>query len=63
MNLERTKKQLTRHEGLRLAVYDDATGKPLEQGDTIVGHPTVGVGRLAYKCAWHQHHRSRDVSR
>ena len=46
MNLERTKRQLTRHEGLRLAVYDDATGKPLEQGDTIVGHPTVGVGRL-----------------
>ncbi len=33
------------HEGLRLVVYDDATGQPLRQGDTIKGHPTIGVGR------------------
>lgn len=42
----KTKRQLTRHEGLRLAVYDDATGKPIKQGDTLIGHPTIGVGRL-----------------
>jgi lysozyme len=37
--------QLIRDEGLRLKVYDDATGKPLEQGDTLKGHPTIGIGR------------------
>ena len=26
-------------------VYDDATGRPLKRGDTLQGHPTVGVGR------------------
>ena len=39
-------KELVSHEGLRLAVYDDATGKPIEAGDTLVGNPTIGVGRL-----------------
>jgi lysozyme len=38
--------QLIEHESLRLAVYDDATGKPIEKGDTLQGHPTIGVGRL-----------------
>lgn len=46
MNLARTADQLKRHEGLRLVVYDDATGKPLKKGDTLKGHPTIGVGRL-----------------
>jgi lysozyme len=32
-------------EGLRLDLYDDATGKQLKPGDTIKGHPTVGIGR------------------
>lgn len=32
------------HEGLRLKVYDDATGKPLKPGDTIKGNPTIGYG-------------------
>lgn len=32
-------------EGVRLAVYDDATGEPLKQGDTLKGHPTIGYGR------------------
>lgn len=32
-------------EGLRLQVYDDATGKPLVPGSTLVGHPTIGIGR------------------
>ena len=36
---------LMRHEGERLRVYDDATGKPIGSGDTLIGHPTIGVGR------------------
>jgi lysozyme len=36
---------LEREEGLRLAVYDDATGKPLLPGMKVVGHPTIGIGR------------------
>jgi len=29
----------------RHVVYDDATGKPLKKGDTIIGNPTAGYGR------------------
>lgn len=36
---------LRRDEAQRLKVYDDATGKELVPGMTLVGHPTVGVGR------------------
>jgi lysozyme len=36
-------------EGLRLHVYDDATGKPIEAGYTCVGNPTIGYGRLLTK--------------
>ena len=25
-------------------VYDDATGKPIRAGDTLIGHPTIGIG-------------------
>jgi len=32
-------------EGSRLTVYDDATGKPIVPGYTVIGHPTIGVGR------------------
>jgi lysozyme len=32
-------------EGLRLRVYDDATGKPLKPGDQLKGQPTIGYGR------------------
>src|SRR3954471_22265205 len=35
-----------KEEGLRLAVYDDATGKPIVAGSHVVGHPTNGYGRL-----------------
>ena len=34
------------HEGLRLAVYDDATGNVIESGSKVKGNPTIGVGRL-----------------
>jgi|TARA_Y100000052_G_C2929963_1_gene73744 lysozyme len=46
MNIAKIADQLKRHEGVRLAVYDDATGKPIHAGDTLKGHPTIGVGRL-----------------
>lgn len=36
---------LEREEGLRLTVYDNATGKPLLPGMRLVGHPTIGIGR------------------
>jgi lysozyme len=36
---------LRREEGLRLTVYDDATGQPLLPGMKVVGHPTIGIGR------------------
>lgn len=39
------KKQLVKHEDLRLFVYDDATGQPIKKGDTLKGNPTIGVGR------------------
>lgn len=38
--------QIIEHEGVRLAVYDDATGQPIGKGYTLQGHPTIGVGRL-----------------
>ena len=33
------------HEGERRLVYDDADGKTLTPGETVVGNPTIGVGR------------------
>jgi lysozyme len=36
---------LVEDEGLRLDLYDDATGRQLKPGDTIKGHPTIGIGR------------------
>ena len=37
--------QLKGFEGLRLTVYDDATGAPIVPGSHVVGHPTIGYGR------------------
>src|SRR5437879_3540139 len=36
---------ITRHEGIRLLVYDDATDQPISQGSLVHGHPTIGIGR------------------
>ena len=44
--IERLAEQIIEHEGVRLAVYDDATGEPISKGYTLKGHPTIGVGRL-----------------
>jgi lysozyme len=45
VNLEALRQRLIREEGLRLRVYDDATGQELRPGMTLVGTPTIGVGR------------------
>lgn len=37
--------ELQSDEGLRLFVYDDATGQPIVPGSQVVGHPTIGYGR------------------
>ena len=37
------------HEGVKLKVYDDYTGKELKAGDVLVGHPTIGIGRNVAK--------------
>lgn len=39
-------KDLQRDEDIKLYVYDDATGQPIVSGSTVVGHPTIGIGRL-----------------
>ena len=47
MPIDRTKlaNMLILHEGMKLKVYDDATGQELKAGDIIIGHPTIGIGR------------------
>ena len=37
-------RQLLANEGRRSYLYDDATGKRITQGSTVIGHPTWGVG-------------------
>lgn len=32
-------------EAKKLFVYDDATGKPIIKGMTVIGNPSIGVGR------------------
>lgn len=36
---------LSADEGMKLVVYDDATGKAIVPGSVVVGHPTIGMGR------------------
>ncbi len=35
---------ITRDEGLNLCLYDDATGRAITRGSTVLGHPTIGYG-------------------
>ena len=37
--------ELEQEEGLRLYVYDDATGQRIVPGSHVIGHPTIGIGR------------------
>lgn len=39
-------KSILAHEGWRLQVYDDATGRSIEPGVLVKGKPTIGVGCL-----------------
>lgn len=45
LNHVRLHSQLILHEGMRLAPYDDATGKPVKPGEHYRGKLTVGIGR------------------
>jgi lysozyme len=47
--IEQVADQIIEHEGVRLFVYDDATGKQIEAGTTVLGNPTIGIGRLLTK--------------
>lgn len=38
--------RLLSHEGLRLQVYDDATGAYIRSGTRVIGNPTIGIGTL-----------------
>src|SRR6185312_6503964 len=38
--------RLIAHEGLKLQVYDDATGAYIRPGTRVVGNPTIGIGTL-----------------
>jgi lysozyme len=44
MDLALTKQWITHWESTRFQSYDDATGTPLNPGDTPRGNPTIGVG-------------------
>lgn len=39
------REMLVKHEGLRIKVYDDANGDTLIPGATLIGHPSIGIGR------------------
>ena len=39
-------KELTRAEGVRSQVYDDATGKTVSSWEEVRGYPTIALGRL-----------------
>lgn len=45
MNVDALDQDLTSDEGLRLFVYDDATGLPIRPGTLVKGHPSIGIGR------------------
>ena len=39
------RQELHGDEGIKLKVYDDATGRPIGPGSQVQGNPTIGVGR------------------
>ena len=43
---QRGYEDLVKHEGNRLAVYDDKTGKPINSYEEARGYPTIGLGIL-----------------
>lgn len=49
INLNKLEESLMRHEGNVPYVYDDHDGSPITPGYTVIGHPTIGIGRLLTK--------------
>ena len=45
MSSDFAKKLIIKHEAVRAKCYDDGDGLPVVPGKTMVGHPTIGVGR------------------
>lgn len=45
MSMDELTRDLEADEGVRLFVYDDATGQPIVPGTLVKGHPTIGIGR------------------
>jgi lysozyme len=45
LDVDALAEELYEEEAERLKVYDDKTGKSLHPGMTLVGHPTIGIGR------------------
>lgn len=45
MDTTRFKNEVVKNEGSRLQVYDDANGQPVVAGYTLMGNPTIGIGR------------------
>lgn len=43
-DLAALKRQLTANEARKPYLYDDATGKRITKGSTVIGHPTWGIG-------------------
>jgi len=63
MDVQRVIEQLKRHEGLRLTVYDDATGKPIAKRRHITGQSHHRRGSLANRGPRANHNRSGDAAR
>ena len=63
-------RQLQANEGWRPYLYDDATGKRITQGSTVIGHPTIGHGLnldaldlpLEIGTAWFELQRTRVIN-
>lgn len=46
IDTDKLRASLTKNEGSVFYVYDDATGKAIISGTTVIGNPTIGIGRL-----------------
>ena len=63
-------RQIQGHEGWRPYLYDDATGKRITKGSTVIGHPTIGYGMnldaldlpLEIGTLWYEHQRTRVIN-
>ena len=63
-------RQIQANEGWRPYLYDDATGKRITKGSTVIGHPTIGYGMnldaldlpLEVGTAWFEAQRTRVVN-